>query len=240
MVLRKRKDCMIDWVFKRFIKPKRILQIGILPLISLIFVPPLNGQAVTDVWEDDFEDKDLKGWEVATYYTIDPINVGYSKGEVQIRNDNKRLLLSQPKNYTHAGMNIAERNSTQVYGHWSFDVDTTGGSTGVFGFIHRDPTPETDFEGWTLQDPNGIEGYFLGIYTQETEHQLMLGRMDVNFTNEGQNKTPPEDFLLDSINFDDMCFSPYGVFHIDITRTPSGNITVYINSTKAMSAIDNV
>lgn len=208
-------------------------------LFGVLLVIPLTRVSAGLVWEDDFNDGDLEGWVLKTYYTTDFSNVPVVKGEALIRNDNKRMLLPPIYNGTHEGLSNAKRASTQVHGHWSFDVDTRAGSQSEFWIINRDLTPETDREdeGWYLQKPTGFEGYGVSISTASADITLM--RMDANFTNMGPNATDVADIILDSIRFSDTGFSKYGVFHIDITRKPDGNMTVYLNSTKAMSVIDN-
>ncbi|MFX1249784.1 MAG: hypothetical protein ACFFBQ_20525 [Promethearchaeota archaeon] len=214
--------------------------VGII-ICVVIFTPVNVASAESDV-SDNFDDGDLEGWELETFYTTDIDKVPVVRGKILVENQNYRLFLPNPSNSSHVGLNGAFRNSTQVNGYWGFDVDVTDGSVGGFMFIYRDVTPETDFadEEWYNAKPNGFEGYFFGIYTEISEGQLLLARMDADFTNSGPNATLLEDALLDSIDFADICLSPYGVFHIDITRTPSGNITVYLNSIKIMSAIDTV
>jgi hypothetical protein len=66
-------------------------------------------------------------------------------------------------------------------------------------FVYRNLTPETDLTGWTSETPIGSEGYVFYIAT-EGEDQLVLFRMDANYTNAGGI----EDYILDSINFDDI------------------------------------
>ncbi|MFX0121515.1 MAG: hypothetical protein ACFE9A_19155 [Candidatus Hodarchaeota archaeon] len=212
-------------------------------ILCVLIFTPLNFASAESEWSDNFNDKDLEGWGLETFYTTNIDEFPVVRGKILVENQNNRLFLPNPSNSSHVGMNGAYRNSTQVHGYWGFDVDITDGSMGGFMFIYRDVTPETDFvdEEWYNAKPNGFEGYFLGLYTEE--RQILLARMDANFTNSGPNKTPPEqkeDAFLVSIDFADICLSPYGVFHIDITRTPSGNITVYLNSIKIMSAIDTV
>ncbi|MHA2227404.1 MAG: hypothetical protein ACXAC8_19460 [Candidatus Hodarchaeales archaeon] len=221
-------------------KPKGIWQIGIPLLIILIVVQPSTAHAATVVWEDDFDDGDLEGWELVTYYTPDIGKVGYFKGEVRIKNESKQMFFLNAGNETYHGWNWAERNSTTAYGHWSFDVNTTGGCHScLFMFIYRDLTPETDFEGLKSDTPIGFESYILFIST--TGEQVVLYRIDEDYTFGGGS----EDYLIDSIEFDDLGFSPHGVLDIDITRTSNGNITVFVKPTndkaytKAMSVIDN-
>ncbi|MFX0125254.1 MAG: hypothetical protein ACFFAE_16625 [Candidatus Hodarchaeota archaeon] len=222
------------------------IQISIvLLLLVLLIAHPSAVQAETVLWEDDFDDKDLEGWEVVTYYSTDPLNVGHVKGEVLIQNKNNQMLFLNPGNDTHSGFNMAERNSNQIYGHWSFDVNITAGSICGFFFVGRDLTPETDFEDeeWTLQTPIGHEAYFLFITTHPGEDQdnLVLLWIDADYTSTGGI----DGYLLDSISFDDMDYLRYDVFDIDITRKQDGNITVFVKPTiddvytKAMSVIDN-
>jgi hypothetical protein len=210
-------------------------------LVCVFLLLSFSHVSATVVWEDDFNDGDLKEWDLTSYYTPDFANVPVVKGTALIQNVNNRLLIPHFWNGTHAAFNVAERNSTQVYGHWGFDIDTTAGSNCGFAFIFRDVTPESDLadEGWYLQKPNGFEGYYLGISTVEVNHQLLLARMNANFTNAGENASSIDDILLDSVNFFDIGLSRFGIFHLDITRTPEGNMTVFLNSTKILSALDN-
>lgn len=212
-------------------------------IICVLILTSTNIASAESGWDDDFDDGDLKGWDVATYWSTDLENIGATKGEVLITNDNYRLLVQNPVNETHHGANWAERNSTQAYGHWTLDVNTTAGSSCGIIFICRDLTPEADLTGLTYQSPLNVEGYVLSIYTEEIwRHQFMLWKMDAKYTVmtgiQGYN-------LLDSIKFGEMGLSPYGVFDIDITRTQAGNITVWVKPTidtvftKALSAIDN-
>ncbi|MFX0052842.1 MAG: hypothetical protein ACFFAJ_10770 [Candidatus Hodarchaeota archaeon] len=222
------------------------IQISVVMLLLTLLVHPSATHAETVVLEDNFNDGDLEGWELVTYYSTDPLNVGYVKGEVLIRNENYQMLSINPRNETHEGINWAERNSTQVNGHWSFDVNTTAGSYLGFFFICRDVTPETDFEDeeWTHQTPIGLEGYCLFITTHPRgvlDH-FTLGRIDPDYI----TTDPDEDNFLDSLNLDDTDYdSRYDVFDIEITRKPDGNITVFVKPTidnvytKAMSVIDN-
>jgi hypothetical protein len=221
-------------------KKKMILITGMLFGV-LLMVPLTYISAADDVWEDDFDDGDLDGWDLTTYYSTDFVNDLYVKGAGTIVNENKRMALSAIYNGTHGIYDQADRNSTQVYGHWSFDVDTTSGCHSFFLFVYRDLTPETDLEeeGFNLQKPNGFEGYGLGISTIVAERQLILLRMDANYTNAGPNATSIDDLLFDSTKFADISLSRYDVFHIDITRTPDGNMTVYLDSTPILSLIDN-
>jgi hypothetical protein len=214
-------------------------------LFGVLLVIPLTRVSAEVVWEDNFDDGDLDGWVLKTYYTTDIEKVPLVKGEVKIKNENNRMLLPSVVNSTHYGMNTAGRTSTQVYGHWSYDVDTTSGSDGDFMFIHRDPTPETDREGWTIGKPIGFEGYTVAISTLDVFSSYLLPgiylfKMNVNFTNvEGLYASSVEDILLDSIKFTDLGFGFKEKIHIDITRKLDGNITVYANSTKVLNAIDN-
>ncbi len=229
--LQKKKIYIIGMFFSIF------LVITLIRGSSKLIVDPEN-------WEDDFNDDNLDGWKLATYYTPDFENIGYVKGEVLIRNDHKRLLLPNPGNSTHEGANVAERNSTNAYGHWGFDINTTAGSASAFLFIVRHLTPETDFEGLTAHTPLNIEGYAVSIFSSIDDDQLALIRYDATYTvADGM-----DDYILDSINFKQLHkdFSPYGVYNIDITRTQDGNITVWVKRSsdsvyiKAMSVINNV
>lgn len=214
------------------------IPVSVALILVLLVVYPRTTRAVTVLWEDDFDGEDLAGWEVATYYSPDFDAVGVVKGMTLISNTDHKMLLSHPD---ESSMNVAERNSTQVYGHWSFDVDITAGCHGSFAFMFRDTLNRTDFEGWYNQLPVGFAGYGVGIYT-ELVPNVLLGRFTPDFINSGPDKSPPEDFLLDFIDYYDynMDFSLYGEIHVDITRTPGGNITVFFNSYKIMSAIDTV
>jgi len=89
-----------------------------------------------------------------------------------------------------------------------------------------------------LEKPNGIEGYGIQISTI-SDYQLMLARMDANFTNAGENASSIDDLLLDSVTFAELGLSRYGIFHLDVTRAPGGNMTVYLNTTKVLSALDD-
>ena len=209
-------------------------------LVCILFLLSFTQISATLIWEDDFDDGDLEGWDLTTYYTTSFATVPVVKGEVLIENSNNKLFLPNIYNGTHGMLNSAQRTSSLVYGHWSFDIDTTSGCHGAFMFVHHDPTPETDFEdeGWYLEKPNGIEGYGIQISTI-SDYQLMLARMDANFTNAGENASSIDDLLLDSVTFAELGLSRYGIFHLDVTRAPGGNMTVYLNTTKVLSALDD-
>lgn len=214
-------------------------------LILLMIILLLNSPIQTTssvIWDDDFNDGNLDDWELATYYSTDISNDPLIKGENIIANVNKMLQIPDGGNVTHQAVNWAERESTQVYGHWSFDIDASEGSHSSLVYVYRDPTPESDFSGWTTKKPNGFEGYVVGISTFTSViggPGMYLGRFNANFTNEGVNATSIEELVLDTFDFSDKGFSNNGIYHVDITRDMTGNSTVYVNSIKVMSAIDD-
>ncbi|MHA2053303.1 MAG: hypothetical protein ACW99F_06840, partial [Candidatus Hodarchaeales archaeon] len=71
---------------------KLILMTGM--LFGLLLMIPLTYiSATVVVWEDDFDDGDLDGWVLTTYYSTDRENVPLVKGEVTIVNENMRMVL---------------------------------------------------------------------------------------------------------------------------------------------------
>ena len=57
-------------------------------LFGVLLVIPLTRVSAEVVWEDNFDDGDLDGWVLKTYYTTDFYNVSLVKGEVKIKNEN--------------------------------------------------------------------------------------------------------------------------------------------------------
>lgn len=208
-------------------------------VVGLLQTSPIPAQ-ITIYWEDNFDDENLDGWIIETYFAPKTCNGGQNffcsvvKGTPEIRIQDNALLIPNSWNSTYVAYNRAQHESTHMTGHWAFDIVTTSAdfNTGIW-FTFNDPTPETDFSGWNNTTPNGIEGYVVLFQTLT----IQLGHLYANFTSAGPNASDIDELRLD------RAFWPNGDqngnFHIDITRQPNGNMTVWLEGSQILTAIDN-
>lgn len=191
------------------------------------------------VWIDDFEDGDLEGWDVNTYCASNPNTIPWELCTNVISNTNNQLLLDYAAKNVGGFMGVAIHNSTSLYGQWSFDLKSDAGSVVNFMFVYN--MPQLDLVGYTWNDPVIMDAYSVQIYTSNFGNYSESGVRLFHYTEGyvfGAPGTSVTDYRLDNYNFTNRA-GPLGDYHIDITRKLDGNMTVYVDSEKVMSGINN-
>lgn len=189
-------------------------------------------------WSDDFNDGDLNGWDVKTYCASNPDTIPWELCNTLITNTNDQMRLEHTSVNVGGALNIAKHNSTILTGQWSFDFMSDEGGLVYFLFIYNDP--EQDFVGYTYESPISYDAYGLQIYTSHSGNYSASGVSLVHYVEEFivANQSNDLSYILADHNFANRT-EELGNYHIDITRQNDGNMTVYVDSEKVMSALDN-
>jgi hypothetical protein len=182
------------------------------------------------VWEDNFNDNNLDDWDfkIGMNLTLGiwrPMEayVSASDGVMKFTAPNQPqetegMPSTATGNYTYI-VQVC-RPSTATTGHWSFDVTTRTSQTwSAVLFISQgedftNKTPDEVNRNYRLKD----YGFFFDYGGNENTISVW-----------GNNKT-----LHESTHY----FQPSKWHHVDITRTSSGDMKVYINGTLILSGSD--
>jgi pectate lyase len=142
------------------------------------------------VWSDDFTDGDIAGWtvELGSFSAI----------------DNTLRATGTPSALRH------DTSTTQ--GTWSFDVDITQGTAGIYITLFADVM---------------VAGICDSCYT------LFVS----NYQWQCQRATSGSNTVLDTYNPTENIV---GWYHVDVTRDASGQFYFWINGTHRMDALDNI
>ena len=186
---------------------------------------PLNSSVIpqqTDTWVEDFSSSDLSDWRLftanRTYEATAPHTYNYTidwgSGSYNIVNQSLELI-SKPSD-----LSLAAHDSNVAYGTWSFDFSMHQVSLAdsfVFQFIGE--------AGYGVNLSRYPLGYYIGVFTE------LDGTFSFYFAHQGDNTfdawTSSSETELSSSAVSIQHDQSY---HMDITRTPLGTFSVYINN----------
>lgn len=181
--------------------------------------------SATTVWSDDFNGELSDEWSVFGFNrTADPLTSlpgNFSTGDGTLRAYDEEF-------------NAAQRNSTQAYGTWSFDIDLveTPHNHCIVAFISGyEPIPDAPYEELEVSP-----SYSYGMLFATGN----FGAVDTAFVFFRRNVGDMFVIQMGEYDPDDDSTGWYeGWYHIEITRDLLGNFKVFINDTLRIEASHN-
>jgi hypothetical protein len=212
-------------------------------LMSLIFMFPLSRGNATLIWSEDFSNP--SDWVLEGYH-ISLINEErtWVWNSTMIPDDSNSRLES--KNVTYVSLfgsgsptlSLGRRNSTVAYGTWSFDWYVTPGEENLASdtilFIMNDFPANAS--GFIVGEGGDAYGYSLRITTIELYNQWNPRFLLVKESNTYAENIYHIDATMESHFFTEPI---EGSHHVDITRSNTGEFSVFFNNEFLFSAVDN-
>ena len=185
-----------------------------LTLLMMFIYSPITCEAAI-VWSDDFNDGNYDGWTVTgiNMTALPPVlvdgNYSVDDGLLRATGEGEGWI-----------WNLASHPSSVATGTWSFDIDSPPTEPGLTHFYVYFMSADTEIvdgipDGYAIKVEmilyQGFRGFQLEKYVDGSNHLL------------AQYQTE-EDVI--------------GGYHIDVTRTSSGEFNIWINGTHRMAAQD--